>query len=275
MAQKLLGVAASIAFCFSNGANAAATAAACKTTTLQSTTPDNGTHVALQGFSYCGGTLNATAYISNDDYDKVVTLYYTNAAGKATALSSNTLNYVSSISGTNFELWSSSTPIYYDGIQELLNITYQATDIGETYDQVLNKMVTASGAPAPTKSSPPAPYATPLGFADDVTEFLAVTPHSESETALQRMFLNINPAIQGAAQGVVVAARSGPSYSQTNPDYEYNWVRDSSLTMDVVQKLYTAATNTKAKAQYESVLFQYAKARATEQLDPSMWNVEP
>lgn len=40
----------------------------CRTTTLRTTAPANGTHVALASYSYCGGTLNATAYISNDDY---------------------------------------------------------------------------------------------------------------------------------------------------------------------------------------------------------------
>ena len=268
MAHKLVAVAAAIAYTFTTTTNAAA----CKTTTLRSSPPDNGTHVALMSFSYCGGVLNLTSYIENDDYDKVVTLYYTNSAGQSTPLSSTTLNYESSIAGTNFELWGSTTPLYYDGIKKLLNITYQATDIGETFTQQLNKAVTPSGAPIPAPSSPPAPYATPLGFADDVTNFLAVTPNSQAELSLARMFTNINPAIAGHASGTVVAARSGPSYPQTDPDYEYNWVRDSSLTMDVVQKLYSAATNPKAKTQYENVLFQYATARATEQEDPSKSN---
>jgi len=84
------------------------------------------------------------------------------------------------------------------------------------------------------------------------------------------MFLNINPDVAGAVEGVVVAARSGPTYPQTDPDYEYNWVRDASLTMDVVQTLYAAATKSKAKTQYENILFEYATARATEQNDPNL-----
>ena len=68
----------------------------------------------------------------------------------------------------------------------------------------------------------------------------------------------------------MVAAQSGPTYPQTNPDYEYNWVRDASLTMDVVESLYGAATNTTAKLQYQKILFQYATARATEQTDPNL-----
>jgi glucoamylase len=70
--------------------------------------------------------------------------------------------------------------------------------------------------------------------------------------------------------GIVVAARSGPSYDQKIPDYEYNWVRDASLTMDVVETLYAAADDDDAKSQYEKILFQYAKARAVEQNDPNL-----
>lgn len=84
------------------------------------------------------------------------------------------------------------------------------------------------------------------------------------------MFVNINPAIEGAVSGVVVAGRSGPFFDSKLPDYAYDWVRDSSLTMEVVQTLYAAATNSTAKSQYENILFQYAAGRAVEQIDPSM-----
>ncbi|KAK4541511.1 hypothetical protein LTR36_007957 [Oleoguttula mirabilis] len=243
---------------------------ACQTTTLRSSVPTNATELALQSYSYCGGTLNASAYIANVDYDKTVSLYYTNAQGQSTPLSVVNFGYSSSIGNGSWELWTTSTPVYIDGITELLNLTFLATDIGETYVQTLNLPVNASGASAPTLSSPPAPYATPKGFGSDITSWLSINVGSESETAFERMFLNINPAITGAAEGVVVAARSGPSYTQTDPDYEYNWVRDASLTMDVVQTLYAAATKSKPKTQYEDILFEYATARATEQNDPNL-----
>ncbi|TKA68494.1 hypothetical protein B0A55_08791 [Friedmanniomyces simplex] len=243
---------------------------ACQTTTLTSSVPTNSSELALASYSYCGGTFNATAYIANIDYDKVVSLYYTNAQGQSTPLSVVNLGYSSSIGNGSWELWSTSTPIYIDGIAELLNLTYQATDVGHTYVQILDLPVNATGAPAPTLPSPPAPYATPKGFGSDITSWLSINVGSESETAFERMFLNINPAIPGAAEGVVVAARSGPSYTQTNPDYEYNWVRDASLTMDVVQTLYSAATKAKAKTAYQNILLEYASARATEQNDPGL-----
>lgn len=212
---------------------------------------------------------NATAYIANLDYDKIITLYYTNRQGISTPLSSLTFGYSNAIADTNWELWTTSTLVYVDGITTLLNLTFEATDLGETYVEQLGQTVNATGPAPPTLPSPPAPYATPSGFGDDVTSWLAVNTSSELETALTRMFLNINPEIEGDANGTVVAARSGPSYTQTDPDYEYNWVRDSSLTMDVVQMLYSAASNS-SKTQYQDVLFEYAVARATEQNDPNL-----
>ena len=160
--------------------------------------------------------------------------------------------------------------MWVDGISQFLNVTYQDVDNGQSYDQVLNLDVNASGAPEPTFPAPPAPYATPSGFGSDITDYLAVSSGSEAEIAQAGLFRNVNPAISGAANGTVVAARSGPSYPQQQPDYEYNWVRDASLTMDVVQQLYSAATNKTAKSEYETILFEYATARATEQIDPNL-----
>lgn len=247
-----------------------ALAQTCQTTTEEDSVPSNGTEVALQSYSYCGGTLNVTVYIANLDYDKVVTLFYTNRQNESTPLAEISLGYESSIANTNYELWGASTPIYVDGITEFLNLTYQATDIGQTYVQQLGIAVVASGAPEPnTTVVAPQPYATPLGFSSDITAWLNPSSNSEAGIAKTRMFLNINPDIPGAVNGTVVAARSGPSYPQTDPDYEYNWVRDASLTMDVVQTLYSAASGKHASA-YQTILFEYAAARATEQNDPDL-----
>ena len=117
------------------------------------------------------------------------------------------LGYLESI-GTDgkWEFWGANTPIYVDGITELLNITYQATDIGKTYDQILDIEVKASGAAAPTLPQPPKPYAQPQGFGNDITKFLSVSSGSEAETAFEQMFVNINPAVQGAAKGMAFFA---------------------------------------------------------------------
>lgn len=267
----------------------------CQTNNLATTIPSTGSGVALQSYSYCGectsfhqppsttdtysaGTLNSTAYIEvchllcniltklipseNLDYDKIVTLYYTNAQGVSTPLSALGFGYYSSIPNTNWEIWGTSTPdVNLDGITTLLNITYMATDIGQTYVQQLNIPIVSSG-PVPTSASPPLPYASPTGFADDITQWLAPVPGSEAALAKTLMLRNIN--VPGAANGTVIAAQS-----YTDPDYAYDWVRDSSLTMDVVQSFYASSYGPRA-SQYAAILFQYASARAQEQNDPGL-----
>ena len=241
----------------------------CQTTTVQSTLPAINTNVALQSYSYCGGYLNVTAYVANLDYDKVVTLYYTNRQNVSTALSVIGLGYNSSVED-EFEIWGAYTPVYWNGITQLSNLTFQATDLGETFSQSLNLTVSASGTAAPSPdTTPPRPYATPSGLSQDITTWLSTNGTSQAISAKRFMFSNINPNVSGPANGTVVAAHSGPSYPQTDPDYEYNWVRDSSLTMDVVEILYDAADNSSA-SMYEDILFQYAAARATEQNDPGL-----
>nr|POF01366.1 glucoamylase [Quercus suber] len=215
----------------------------CQTTTLQSAAPGDGSEVVLASYSYCGGTLTATVV---------------------------DLGYSSGIPGTDYELWSIAAPVWVDGIDTLLNISYQAVDIAGFYTQQLNKAVEASGDAPPTLPSPSKPYAVPEGLAGDIDTFLAVVNTSQAGLALTRMFQNINPGVSGDFPGTVVAARSGPSYEQTDPDYEYNWVRDSSLTMDVVETLYAAASEPRVKQQYEDILFQYMAARAMEQNDPNL-----
>ncbi|KAF2482649.1 glucoamylase precursor [Neohortaea acidophila] len=247
-----------------------AVASSCVLNHVSTSPPTGSAEVALQSYSYCGGTLNVTAYVNNLSYNKIVTLYFTNRQNESTPLSALSLGYESSVPNSKFEYWIAAAPIWTDGITQLLNITYQDTDDGQTYHQLLDLHVKATGAPPPTLPSPPAPYATPSGFGNDVTQYLAVESGSEAEIAQTGLFRNVNPAVKGAVNGTVVAARSGPFYSQTEPDYAYNWVRDASLTMDVVQNLYSAATSKTAKAAYEQVLFEYAVARATEQTDPNL-----
>lgn len=242
---------------------------ACQTTTLQNSIPDD-SNVALQSYSYCGGVLDISVYIANVNYNKKVTLYFTNRQNVSTFLTSVALGYNSSIENTNFEYWSASTPVYIDGITQLLNLTYQATDIGQTYVQQLNIPVEASGDAPPVPAAAPSPYATPSGFSDDITNWLLPQDGSQAAFAKTHMFQNINPDIDGAVPGTVVAARSGPSFDQKLPDYEYDWVRDSSLTMGVVRALYNASTEDDFTAQYLQLMFEYAAGRATEQNDPSL-----
>lgn len=210
--------------------------------------------------------------MQNLAFNKVVNLYYTNRQDESNPLTVVALAYEYDVDNTDggWEMWNAKDALYVDGITKFLNLTYEDSDNGQTYVQQLNRPVHASGRPEPSLPSPPAPYATPSGFSDDITKYLAVSDGSEAPVAHQRMFLNVNPAVNGAVNGTVVAARSGPYYDQKLPDYSYNWVRDASLTMDVVQTLYSAATDVASKSEYENILFEYAVARATEQVDPNL-----
>lgn len=111
------------------------------------------------------------------------------------------------------------------------------------------------------------PYAAPTALGQDISSWLQGLAGSQIAFSKLTMFSNINPDLPNTAKGTVVAAKSGPSYASTSPDYQYNWVRDSSLTFDVVNKMYKATTDAQLRATYEALLFQYAQARAQEQTD--------
>jgi glucoamylase len=232
-------------------------------TFIESSSIPTSTAVELYSYSYCGGTLDLTAYVKNIDYNKIVEVHYTNAQNEFTPLSVISLSYNESIANTNWEYWSASTPVYVDGITELINITYAATDVNQFYSQQLGISVAPSGSPPPSSAAPPTPYATPSGLAEDITTYLTATNNSQAALSKTLMFANID--VSDAANGTVIAAQS-----YTNPNYAYNWVRDASLTMDVVQQLYAAASSSDAQNYYSSILFAYSQARATEQTDPDL-----
>lgn len=178
----------------------------------------------------------------------------------STPLSVIQLGYDSSIVGTNWELWTSNNSyINSDGITRLTSLTYRATDV--TYTEQLNVTVVASD-PTLTTSTIPVPYATPTGFSNDISTWLAPKAGSEAALAKSKLFTNIE--VPDAAKGTVIAAQS---YS--HPDYAYHWVRDASLTMDVVQSIYAAAPGN-MKLKYANLLFGYAAARAQEQTQSSL-----
>ncbi|KAK6404842.1 hypothetical protein LTR95_018827, partial [Oleoguttula sp. CCFEE 5521] len=82
----------------------------CQVTTVATTPPATGTGVELSSYSYCGGSLNVSVYIENVNYNKVVSLYYTNAQNQSTPLSVVSLGYQNSIANTNYETWGANTP---------------------------------------------------------------------------------------------------------------------------------------------------------------------
>lgn len=239
-----------------------AVANSCHTFTIADSPPDNNA-LALNSYSYCGGYLSASAFIKNLDYNKIVTLYWTDSYNKSTPLNEATMDYVKFVDDSqSWELWSLNVSTIPGGVNVLLNITFEATDIGETYSQELNIQVEATGAPIPTPQIPKiyTPYAAPSGFSDDITCWIKPWKYSEAGIAKTLMFRNINFALANAANGTVIAAQS-----YFYPDYAYMWVRDASMVMDIVSKLYASCTSQQMRETYETILFQYAVAAAHEQ----------
>ncbi|KZF26424.1 glycoside hydrolase family 15 protein [Xylona heveae TC161] len=257
--NRVCGAIAGSLFC------ASAVAQNCVNETITAAIPTDAS-IALQSYSYCGGNLSVVAYVKNVDYDKIVTLYWTNADGVSTPLNAFTLGFQSQANPDwSWELWGASGSLYPDGITSFVNITYQALDVGQTYVQQLGQKVIATGAAIPNSPQPPVytAYATPKFFSDDITQWIAANNNSEAGISKTRMFNNID--IPGAAPGTVIAAQS-----YTAPDYAYHWVRDASLTMDVVNTMYSLTTNKARKQFYQNLLFQYAAAGAQEQNDPGL-----
>lgn len=246
------------------GLTGIASSTSCDIFTVAGNAPSNA-ELALKSYSYCGGYLYASAYIKNLDYDKLVTLYWNNKYHQSTPLNSGQLGYASSIDD-NWEIWDFNASVVPDGVSTFLNLTFEATDIGQNYYQTFdsNFTVRATGDPIPDPAEPPIykPYASPSGFSDDITEWIAATDGSEAALSLKRMLSNIN--IAGAYPGTVIAA-----LSYFEPDYAYNWVRDSSLTMNVIERLYEVADSC-TKPFYEKLLFEYANAAVGEQNDPDL-----
>lgn len=221
--------------------------------------------IQLHSYSYCGGILNATAFVQNTSYRKEITLYFSNRLNITNPLTTLALRYHSDVPDTKYEYWNAAESIYLDGVDRLLNLTYHAADKRETFTQILNIDVTPSGKKEPRPPTPPKPYASPMGLQKDITQFFSLTINAQTAKSKSAFFANIHPDLPGVADGTVVAARSGPSFPQKDPNYEYDWVRDAALVLDTVVQFYNSTTDDKLMGKYETLLFQYAKKRAQQQ----------
>jgi glucoamylase len=94
--------------------------------------------------------------------------------------------------------------------------------------------------------------------ADDIDSWLA----QEKGAAAQLLLRNVSPA--GCAPGAVVA-----SPSQENPNYFFHWVRDGSLTMDVVVGLYENARSPSDKQALFQRLSEFVDFSRQNQLTPN------
>ncbi|KAK9235611.1 glycoside hydrolase superfamily [Lipomyces kononenkoae] len=101
----------------------------CTTVTVLSSpeTVTSSNHVQLASYEICGSTLSASLYVYNDDYDKIVTLYYLTSSGTTGSVAGS---YSSSLSN-NWELWTVSATAA--GAVEITGASYVDSDKSVTY----------------------------------------------------------------------------------------------------------------------------------------------
>ncbi len=85
----------------------------------------------------------------------------------------------------------------------------------------------------------------------------------EKADSITNLFANISP--QGAASGAVVA-----SPSTTNPNYFKHWVRDASLTMNLVISFYENTQDATQRATYYQRMMDFASFSRKNQLTPNL-----
>ncbi|KAK9235373.1 glycoside hydrolase superfamily [Lipomyces kononenkoae] len=143
----------------------------CSTVTVLSTpeTETASNHVQLASYEMCGSTLSASLYIYNDDYDKIVTLYYLTSSGTT---GSATASYSSSLSN-NWELWTLSTTA--TGAVEITGASYVDSDASVTYTTSLDVPLTTT-----TTSSSSTTSTSAMSLSDCTTVTVLSTPETET-----------------------------------------------------------------------------------------------
>ncbi|CCH46510.1 Glucoamylase [Wickerhamomyces ciferrii] len=223
------------------------------------------TRVQLASYNLTEGILSADFFVYDDENDKSVFLYYSNAKGESSPLLTLSADQVEDLPN-NWTLFTASNYIFpQSGIDTLLNVTLEVRD-GPVYTQELNIKVEGDGKELPEQVHPE-PSIHPSGYSDDIDEWLNVnSKDSQIYKAKQRVFANIGP--EGAVPGLVIAS---PSHGEDteNPDYFYHWIRDAGLTYDSLYKLYKALPNRDSQAArgIEDYFIQFIAATIDEQKD--------
>ncbi|KAJ3311341.1 glycoside hydrolase 15 protein, partial [Blyttiomyces sp. JEL0837] len=161
--------------------------------------------------------------------------------------------YASGPDASNNEQWLFRCPISEAGITQFYaqyavnnQVFYDSNGgYGKNYQVTVNQQ------------QPPAAPST--GFQSDVTSWL----NSAITAAETFMFTNIHPS--GSLRGSVTAAGPHQFANQTTGNnYQFHWVRDSSLVMDAVSNLYKTRSN---DAYYESLFFDFRDLTRTHQTE--------
>jgi len=99
----------------------------------------------------------------------------------------------------------------------------------------------------------------PAGANVSLSEWMSNT----ERTSLSHLYDNISPT--NAARGAVIA-----SPSKDNPNYYYHWIRDAAITMDVVVRQYSRATDPSQKEILSSALLDYVRFSRRNQMTENL-----
>ncbi|KAJ3104162.1 glycoside hydrolase 15 protein, partial [Phlyctochytrium planicorne] len=191
--------------------------------------------VQLGTYQYRGNQLYGEIRLRNLGFQKNVQVIYKDKKGDFT--NSCKAVYGSGPYQSNFETWKFNCLIPAAGIEQLY-VKYTAGG-NDYYDSngAFNYNVTQEK-----------PWKFTKGFQRDISHFF----QRNMPRAARYMLENISPA--GTNRGVVVAA---PKKQARNQNYFYHWIRDASLTMDVVRELYKRGDKSLERSLLEHAAFTY------------------
>ncbi|KAJ3210433.1 glycoside hydrolase 15 protein [Dinochytrium kinnereticum] len=191
--------------------------------------------VRLGAYQYRGNVLYGELKLKNLGFQKSVTINYEDTTGSWE--NSCSAVYGSGPYQSNFEVWKFNCPISEKGIKKFyVKYTASGTDYFDSNDGA-NYNATLLPAWKVTK-----------GFQRDISHFF----QRNQPRAARYMLANISP--KEASKGVVVAA---PRKQSRNQNYFFHWIRDASLTMDVVNELYKRGDKTVEQALWDHAAFTH------------------
>ncbi|KAI8847041.1 Six-hairpin glycosidase-like protein [Chytridium lagenaria] len=181
--------------------------------------------VKVGNYQYRGNVFYGEIKLKNLGFTKTVDVNWQDKNGTWAATNTCKAVYGSGPYQSNFEVWK-------------FTCTVPASASGtEYYDS-------NGGGNYPV--TPLAPFKSTKGFQRDISHFF----QRNQPRAAKYMLANISPAL--TSRGVVVAA---PLKQSRNQNYFYHWIRDASLTMDVVNELYKRGDKAREKDLWEHAAF--------------------
>ncbi|KAJ3194000.1 glycoside hydrolase 15 protein [Entophlyctis luteolus] len=191
-------------------------------------TPVSGLAVLVNNFEYNGITFSGTIWIKNIAFAKSVQVFYSTMDG-VWSDSQNIAAKYSAANANGYETWTFvgwvvSIGQFYVKYQ-VSGATYYDNNNSNNYP-VFTPNVSLPDPP-PVCSGVTIP-AVQTGFQDDITDYFS----NGVPLFTKHMMANIHPS--GTSPGIVVAA----AMNSTSNNYFYHWVRDASLVMNTVNRLY-------------------------------------